>query len=162
MLPESCDPGYAQLGSPARAANTLAEQAACSGSTTVAARSTCPSGYVQPSQYPTAQELSAEREPRACPGQAYSAFGQQDVLATALQNALVAAAVANGEPVMAPHFLAKITDAQGRVVETYQPKLWKQAMSASAGRADHPAHAGGRDLGHGGGRRLPRAPSTWR
>jgi peptidoglycan glycosyltransferase len=48
---------------------------------------------------------------------------------TALQNALVAAGIANGGAVMAPHFLEKIVNAQGQVVETYQPKVWKQAMT---------------------------------
>jgi len=66
------------------------------------------------------------------PGQAYSAFGQQDVAATALQNALVAAGIANGGAVMVPHFLDKITNSQGQAVETYQPKVWKQAMTPQA------------------------------
>jgi len=129
MLPESCDPGYAQLGL-LLGANTLAEQSSLFGFNE-APPLDIPSGYVNPSIYPTAQELSQGGNP-GIPGQAYSAFGQQDVVATALQNALVAAGVANGGQIMAPHFLEKITDSQGRVVQTYQPHVWKQAMSPQA------------------------------
>ncbi|MGH9006808.1 MAG: penicillin-binding transpeptidase domain-containing protein [Acidimicrobiales bacterium] len=129
MLPASCDPGYAKLGL-LLGGDTLAQQAAGFGFNAVPPLD-LPAGYVQASPYPTAQELSPGGNP-GIPGQAYSAFGQQDVLSTALQNALVAAGIANGGAVMAPHFLQKVTDAQGRVVETYQPRVWKQAMSPGA------------------------------
>ena len=129
MLPASCDPGYAKLGL-LLGADNLAEQASLFGFNTVPPLD-MPPGYVQPSRYPTAQAMSQGGNP-GIPGQAYSAFGQQDVSATALQNALVAAGIANGGAIMVPHFLDKITDAQGKVVETYQPRIWKQAMSANA------------------------------
>jgi penicillin-binding protein A len=135
MLPQSCDPGYAELGLQL-GGNTLAEQASLFGFNDVPPLD-LPSGYVQASQYPTAEDMSATCDPSSptcvgVPGQAYAAFGQQDVLTTALQNALVAAGVADGGQVMAPHFLEKISDAQGRVVETYTPHVWKQAMTAGA------------------------------
>ena len=135
MLPASCDPGYADLGL-LLGGNNLSEQAALFGFNTSPPLDTTPNnstlGYVvQPSSYPTAQQLSPGGEP-GVPGQAYAAFGQQDVRATALQNALVAAGIANGGTVMAPHFLEKITNAQGQVVETYQPTVWKRAMTAAA------------------------------
>jgi penicillin-binding protein A len=129
MLPASCDPGYAHLGL-LLGGVTLSEQAALFGFNSIPPLD-LPSGYVQPSHYPTAQQLSQSGDP-GIPGLAYSAFGQQDVSATALQNALVAAGVANGGAVMVPHFLEKISDAQGRVVETYKPQVWRQAMSAQA------------------------------
>jgi penicillin-binding protein A len=135
MLPESCDPGYAQLGL-LLGADNLAQQASLFGINESPPLDLAPENdvvghVVQPSQYPTAAELSSGGDP-GVPGQAYSAFGQQDVLLTALQNAMIAGAVANGGAEMTPHFLSKITDAQGRVVETYQPTVWKQAMSAQA------------------------------
>jgi peptidoglycan glycosyltransferase len=135
MLPQSCDPGYAELGLQL-GGNTLAEQASLFGFNTAPPLDIEPDGgpaghVVQPSQYPTAQELSAGGNP-GIPGQAYSAFGQQDVLATALQNALVAAGVANHGAIMVPHLLEKITNAQGQVVETYKPQVWKQAMTPQA------------------------------
>ncbi len=129
MLPQSCDPGYAQLGL-LLGGDNLAEQAALFGFNQRPPID-LPSGFVNPSIYPTAHDLSPSGTP-GVPGQAYSAFGQQNVAATALQMALVAGAVANHGAVMAPHFLNKITDAQGGVVQTYQPRVWKQAMSAEA------------------------------
>ncbi len=129
MLPASCDPGYAKLGL-LLGADNLAEQASLFGFNTVPPLD-LPPGYVQPSRYPTAQAMSQGGNP-GIPGQAYSAFGQQDVSATALQNALVAAGIANGGSIMVPHLMEKITNAQGEVVETYQPRVWKQAMSAAA------------------------------
>jgi peptidoglycan glycosyltransferase len=129
MLPESCDPGYAHLGL-LLGGQTLSQQAMLFGFNSTPPLD-LPAGYVQPSHYPTAEELSPSGNP-GIPGLAYSAFGQQDVSATALQNALVAAGVANGGAVMVPHFLEKVTDAQGRVIETYKPQLWRQAMSAQA------------------------------
>ncbi len=141
MLPESCDPGYADLGL-LLGANNLAEQASLFGFDTSPPLDIDPNGgpaghIVQPSQYPTAADMSAGCNPASpqcvgIPGQAYSAFGQQDVLATALQNALVAAGIANGGAVMVPHLLEKITNAQGQVIETYEPRVWKQAMTPQA------------------------------
>jgi len=129
MLPESCDPGYAKLGL-LLGGQTLSEQAALFGFDAIPPLD-LPTGFVQASQFPTAQELSQGGNP-GIPGQAYSAFGQQDVLTTALENALVAAGVADQGAVMVPHFLEKVTNAQGQVVETYQPKVWKQAMTPEA------------------------------
>ena len=129
MLPASCDPGYAKLGL-LLGATDLSEQAQLFGFNATPPLD-LPTGYVQPSLYPTAAALSQGGNP-GIPGQAYSAFGQQDVAATALQNALVAAGIANGGAVMVPHFLDKITNAQGQVVETYQPKVWKQATTPQA------------------------------
>ncbi len=135
MLPASCDPGYAELGL-LLGADNLANEAAMFGFNErppldLAPENNTVGHVVQPSQYPTAAALSSGADP-GVPGQAYSAFGQQDVETTALQNALVAAAVANNGAEMTPHFLEKVTNAQGKVVETYKPTVWKQAMSPQA------------------------------
>ena len=158
MLPQSCDPGYAQLGL-LLGADTLAQQATLFGFNQrppldLAPENNTVGHVVQPSQYPSAAALSSGGDP-GIPGQAYSAFGQQDVEITALQNAMIAAAVANGGAEMTPHLLAKVTDAQGRVVETYQPTIWKQAMSAQAAGQIIPLMQAGGDLGDSQRRRLP-------
>ena len=62
------------------------------------------------------------------PGLAKSAIGQQDVAATPLEMALVAAGVANGGVIMKPHVMGEIRDDEGEVVRTYQPEPWKRAM----------------------------------
>ena len=63
------------------------------------------------------------------PGLAYSAIGQQDVQATPLEMALVAAGIANGGSIMTPHVLDHVTNSQNQTVSTYQPKPWMQATS---------------------------------
>jgi peptidoglycan glycosyltransferase len=63
------------------------------------------------------------------PSQAYSAFGQQDVTATALQMALVADGFANKGVIMTPHVMQQVRDSQGNLVTSYQPKPWLPATS---------------------------------
>ncbi|MBA3267432.1 MAG: penicillin-binding protein 2 [Acidimicrobiia bacterium] len=64
------------------------------------------------------------------PALAKSAIGQQDVAATPLQMALVAAGIANDGVVMTPHVMGEIRDSEGRVVETYEPEPWTTAVPA--------------------------------
>jgi penicillin-binding protein A len=56
------------------------------------------------------------------------AFGQEHLLVTPLQMALVAAGVANGGKIMEPHVLAKVTSPTGKTVVRIKPKLWRRAM----------------------------------
>ncbi len=64
------------------------------------------------------------------PALAKSAIGQQDVAATPLQMALVAAGIANDGVVMTPHVMAEVRDSGGQVVDTYQPEPWSTAVPA--------------------------------
>ena len=66
------------------------------------------------------------------PRLAMSSIGQNDVQATPLQMALVAAGVANGGTIMKPHVLSEIRDDLGEVVRTTAPSKWLTPMSASA------------------------------
>jgi len=63
------------------------------------------------------------------PRQAYSAFGQQDVVATPLQMALVVAGIANRGVIMTPHVMRDIHDNSGNLLVTYQPKPWITATN---------------------------------
>jgi peptidoglycan glycosyltransferase len=65
------------------------------------------------------------------PGLAYSAIGQQDVSATALQMGLVAAGIANGGIIETPHVMNEIRDNEGRQVQSFGAKPWQQATSQS-------------------------------
>jgi peptidoglycan glycosyltransferase len=56
------------------------------------------------------------------------AFGQEHLLVTPLQMAMVAGAVANGGKIMEPHLLAKVTSPSGKTVVKVKPKLWRRAM----------------------------------
>ena len=62
------------------------------------------------------------------PKLAQSAIGQRDVTSSPLQMALVAAAIANGGKVPAPHVVDKITDQDNRVIRTVDGGTWKTAV----------------------------------
>jgi peptidoglycan glycosyltransferase len=126
MLPESCDPGFADLGVQLTAP-TLAKQAGLLGYNSLPPID-LPKAWVATPSFPAASTLTP-------PNQAFlgqSAIGQYNDQASALSNALVAAGVANGGVIMTPHVMAQIRDSQGNVVATAQPKPWVSAMSQQA------------------------------
>ncbi|MGI8807679.1 MAG: peptidoglycan D,D-transpeptidase FtsI family protein [Acidimicrobiales bacterium] len=62
------------------------------------------------------------------PGLAKSAIGQQNVSATPMQMALVAAGIANNGVIMTPHVLAEVRDTEGAVIQRYDAKPWLTAV----------------------------------
>jgi peptidoglycan glycosyltransferase len=60
---------------------------------------------------------------------AWAAVGQENVLATPLQMALVAAGVANAGQVMKPYLVQRITAGSGATLRTAQPSLWTTATT---------------------------------
>jgi peptidoglycan glycosyltransferase len=132
MLPASCDPGYGELGVQLGVA-TLRQQAELFGINALPpidlpSNSQQPVGGVIASKLDTLPD-SAQRL------QADAAIGQDTVSETALQNAMVAAGIANGGAVMTPHLMSSIEDSQGSQVKSYAPTLYKQATSASAAQS---------------------------
>ncbi len=65
---------------------------------------------------------------------AQASIGQNDVAATPLQMALVAAAIANDGIVMTPHVVASLTATDGSVYDTIEPEVWRAAMSPGTAR----------------------------
>ncbi len=64
------------------------------------------------------------------PALAQTGIGQNDVSASPLQMALVAAAVANGGQVPTPHVLSSVEDADtGQTTSEFRPSVWQRAMS---------------------------------
>lgn len=63
------------------------------------------------------------------PALAQSGIGQNDVSATPLQMAMVAAAVANEGAIMTPRVLSTVRDDEGTVVTEPEPTQWRRAMS---------------------------------
>jgi len=61
-------------------------------------------------------------------------IGQGGLEVTPLQMAMVAAAVANGGKLMAPHLTDRVVDPDGRTVTTVTPALLNQVMKASTAR----------------------------
>jgi peptidoglycan glycosyltransferase len=119
LLRVSCNTGFAQMGLD-MGAEKLAEQAKAFGfdkrpplDLPAAATSVIGEG-----------DLAKNK-----PALAYSSIGQQDVNATPLEMALVAAGVGNGGKIMKPHLLAEIRDSDGNVVKRANPEEWLQAMT---------------------------------
>ncbi len=126
LLKRSCNTGFGQLGLEL-GAQRLADEARDFG---FAARPPLDLPAVAASVFPEAAAFKND-----APGLAKSAIGQQDVAATPLQMALVAAAVANGGVIMKPHVMAEVRDSEGELVRRYQPEPWKQAMSPQSAAA---------------------------
>jgi peptidoglycan glycosyltransferase len=119
-LPQSCDTAFAQMGM-ALGATSLTTEAQAFGFNQ---RVPLDLPAVGVSNFPSIAQLANN-----APSQAYSAFGQQDVTATALQMALVADGFANQGVIMTPHVMQSIRDSQGNPVTAYQPKPWLTATS---------------------------------
>ncbi len=127
MLPESCDPGYAELGL-AIGGVDLAKQAELFGFNQTPPIDITP---VEKSHFPSAAEL-APTGPLGTPGVALSAFGQQTVTETDLQNAMVVEGIANDGEVMTPHVMEEIRNETGALVARYKPTVYKRAEPAKA------------------------------
>lgn len=65
---------------------------------------------------------------RNVPALAQSAIGQNEVAATPLQMAMIAAAVANDGAIMRPHVLGDVRDTDGNIVDTFDEEVWTTAM----------------------------------
>jgi peptidoglycan glycosyltransferase len=123
MLPQSCDPGYGKLGillgSP-----LLNQEAGLFG---YDQRPPLDLPGVTTSAFPSVAQVG----PASQAFEAYDAIGQYDVRATALQNAMVAAAIADNGTLMVPHLMDRITDHQGNVVRADQPAVLSQVATAA-------------------------------
>lgn len=58
-----------------------------------------------------------------------SSIGQRDVAMSVLQNAVIAATVANGGVRMEPHLVARVTNQEGKTLKETEPKQLNQAVS---------------------------------
>jgi peptidoglycan glycosyltransferase len=130
MLPESCDPGYAELGL-AVGGDDLSLQANMFGFNQKPPIDLFP---VSKSNFPTPTELAPTGR-LGTPGVALSAFGQQTVTSTDLQNAMVAEGLANKGVVMTPHVMAEIRNETGGLVRRFKPSVFKHAASAKAAKS---------------------------
>jgi penicillin-binding protein A len=93
-----------------------------------------PSGTVSPSgEFNRATHSFFTDAGKMDPGRL--AFGQDRMLVTPLQMALVASAVANHGTIMQPRLVDKVTAPDGSTVVKIRPKVWKQAMKPSTANA---------------------------
>ncbi|CAB4871821.1 unannotated protein [freshwater metagenome] len=121
MLPGSCDPGFALIGLDL-GADVMSATATAFGFNQVPPIDL--PGVVS-SYFPDPASFSQD-----LPGLAYSSIGQKDVRATALENALLAAAIANNGVIMKPHLMAEISRADGSIARRYKPSQWLRPLSA--------------------------------
>jgi peptidoglycan glycosyltransferase len=77
---------------------------------------------VEPSRFPN---IPDDQEPL----RAFAGIGQSDVVATPLQMALVAAAVANDGVVPRPRLVREVIDSSSSIVESYSPESLGEAFS---------------------------------
>ncbi len=124
----SCDTSFALVGQ-ALGPQKLYDEASSFGFDSVPPLD-LPGGEVAASNFPTPADLFGD-----VPGLMKSAIGQENVTATTLQMALVAAAIGDDGVVMAPHLLHQIVDDTGNVVETYKPHAWRRATSPATAQA---------------------------
>ena len=136
LLKVSCNSGFAQMG-----AETIGPDPMIATSEKFGFNSVPPFDLPDgaSSVFPTdfGKELGPGATPESAPvyentpALAQASIGQNDVSATPLQMAMVAAAVANGGTIMAPHVMSEIRDSRGAVVETHVDQVWRQPMSAA-------------------------------
>jgi len=128
MLPESCDTGYAILGSKIGAASMTAEADGFGFNQQppldLPHSKLQVSSFLQPNCYANAQVFLA-----------YSSIGQKCTTASPLEMAMVAAAFANNGTIMTPHVMDQIRDSNGNLVQRYQPTPWKQATTPKTAAA---------------------------
>ena len=131
MLPQSCDPGYGELGIQL-GVPTLTKQAEDFGYSLFGTANPYVPNIDLPNVVPsTFSDLPANSQADL----AYSAIGQFNDATTPLQNALVAAGIANGGVIMTPHLMSQIRDSQGGVVATYHPTPMLTAATPAAAAA---------------------------
>jgi peptidoglycan glycosyltransferase len=128
-LPQSCDTAFAQMGT-ALTTNLNVEAQAFGFNQQVPID--LPGAGV--SEFPSTAALIGD-QPLQATAAFGQGFGQNTVVATPLQMALVAAGIANGGVIMTPHVMEQIRDSQGDLVETYTPKPWLTATSSTTAAA---------------------------
>lgn len=134
ILRRSCNAAFARM-----AAETVGPEPMIAAAESVGFNSKVPLDLPRPaeSRYPTDFGAVISRPEETAPiyensaALAQTGIGQNDVAATPLQMAMIAAAVANGGSVMTPHVMDRIQARDGSVVDTYKPSEWKRFVSAS-------------------------------
>ncbi len=106
--------------------------------------------YAAQSFFPAAGAFARDQ-----PGLAKSAIGQQDVSATPMQMALVAAGIANNGVIMTPHVLGEVRDSDGAVVQRYEPKPWLTAVPPSVAQTTRDMMVGVVERGSGTRAQIP-------
>ena len=136
LVRQSCNAGFAQIGAELVGAEAMVRTAEAFGFNSVPPLDLPNTvASVMPTDFGIELEEPTDDVPAGVvsdvPRLAQASIGQNDVAATPLQMALVAAAVANGGRVPAPRVVDRVLDARGRAVESTAEATWRTATSAA-------------------------------
>lgn len=133
LLRQSCNTGFAFIGAELLGPERLSRQAQAFGFNIVppldipgAVASRFPTDYGSEQRAPSVETPAGVFEDT--PGLAQASIGQNEVAATPLQMALVAAAVANEGEIFAPRVVGEIKNSKGETVSTPNPQIWQQPI----------------------------------
>jgi peptidoglycan glycosyltransferase len=126
MLPASCDPGYAHLGLDIGAQDMATTANAFGYNSTPPIDLPQYQPIVSNAIFPSAASFKYN-----IPALAYSAIGQENVRSSALQQALVAAGIADGGTIMTPHLMESIIGPDGTLIKTYADSVWKKPLTVA-------------------------------
>lgn len=126
MLPMSCDPGYARLGVDIGAKDMSLTANAFGYNSTPPIDLPPYQPIVSKAFFPTAGSFKYD-----IPSLAFSAIGQKNVRSSALQQALVASAIADGGTAMTPHLMDTIIGPDGTLLKKYTDSVWKKPLTAA-------------------------------
>lgn len=134
LLRASCNTGFGQIGAELLGPQRLIDQAQAFGFNAVPPLD-LPGGVA--SRFPT--DFGEELRPPSfelpagvyenTPALAQAAIGQNDVSASPLHMALVAAAIANDGIMMEPRVVSEIKDQKGTTVTSFDPDVWLRPIS---------------------------------
>jgi penicillin-binding protein A len=132
ILARSCNTAFARM-----AVEDIGPQAMTQGAEAFGFNAAVPIDLPNPtsSTFPTSFE-------RDLPKLAQVAFGQNEVQATPLEMALVAAAVANDGRIMRPHVLSEIRDSDENVVDRFDQSVWREPLDPQNARTMRDAMIG--------------------
>jgi peptidoglycan glycosyltransferase len=145
ILARSCNSSFAQMAAENLGPDPMIAAAEAAGFNQQVpldlprpAESVYPTDFGKEIETPEGQAPIYEDTPKL----AQTAIGQNDVRATPLQMALVAAGVGNDGQVMAPHVMAEIRARNGDVVEEFRTFPWREAMAPDVARTMREAMVG--------------------
>jgi peptidoglycan glycosyltransferase len=160
LLRRSCNAGMAQIGAERVGPTNLIETAQGFGFNLVppfdvpgAVASNCPTGFGARLRDPSVEIPAGVFEDSA--GLAQAAIGQNEVAATPLQMALVAAAVANDGTIMKPYVVAEVRNVKGETVSSPNPSSWIAPITSTTASELREAMIAGAQSGTGTAAAIP-------
>ncbi len=158
ILEQSCNSSFAQMAAAQLGADPMIEAAEAAGfNDTPPIDLTRPASSVYPTDFGDVVREPADKAPvyEDTPALAQTAIGQNDVAATPLQMALVAAGVANEGRIMVPHVMAEVQARDGDTVARFDERPWRDSMEPEVAEIMRRAMIGVVEQGTALGVRLP-------